>query len=166
MASITLKKNPIETSGTLPKVGSQAPEFTLVRADLSEVHLKDLPKKRKLLNIFPSLDTGTCAIALKTFYHKLQSHPEVLLINISKDLPFAQARFCKAEEVKDSETVSAFRSSFAKDYGLEIKTGPIAGLCSRCVIVLDENNKVLYTEQVPEISQEPNYDAALKALLA
>lgn len=164
MTTITFKKAPIETAGTLPKVGAQAPEFTLTKSDLTDLRLSSLPKKRKLLNIFPSLDTPVCALSVKHFYQALSSHPDIIVLNISKDLPFAQGRFCKAESLAHAETLSAFRSSFAKDYGLEIKSGPLTGLCSRVVIVLDENNRIVYTEQVPEIAQEPNYDAALSAL--
>lgn len=165
MAHITFKGQSIETAGSLPKLHTAAPEFVLVRNDLSETRLSALPKKKKLLNIFPSLDTGTCATSVKSFHSLLKGHPEVLLIDISKDLPFAQARFCRAESLSGNETLSAFRSTFAKDYGLEIKSGPLTGLCSRVVIVLDENNQVLYTEQVAEISKEPNYDKALASLL-
>lgn len=164
MTTITFKKNPIETVGILPKVGSQAPDFTLVRGDLSEAHLSDFPKQWKILNIFPSLDTGVCSLSVKQFNQQIADYPNVVVLNISKDLPFAQARFCKAENITHADTLSAFRSPFAKDYGLEIKTGGLTGLCSRAVIVLDENNKVVYVEQVPEIAQEPDYIAALGAL--
>lgn len=165
MTNITFKNQPMETVGTLPKVGSTAPAFTLVRQDLSEVRLSDLPAKKKVLNIFPSLDTQVCSLSVKTFYKELKGNQDVLVVNISKDLPFAQKRFCQTEHLVEVEVLSAFRSSFAKDYGLEIKTGPLAGLCSRAVIVLDENNRILYTEQVPEITQEPDYARALTALL-
>lgn len=155
---ITLKGNPIETNGTLPK--GRAPDFTLVRQNLSEVTLKDYQGKKKILNIFPSLDTATCSLSVKTFNEKA----DCLVLHISKDLPFAQKRFCGAEGLDHVETLSAFRSSFAKDYGLEITTGPLKGLCSRAVIVIDEQDNVIYTEQVPEITQEPNYDRALEAV--
>lgn len=164
MATITFKGKPIKTVGSLPKVGTTAPNFTLVRQDLSEAHLSDYSGKKKILNIFPSLDTKVCALSVKTFYEKLKNHPDVIVLDISKDLPFAQGRFCQAESLTRAEVLSAFRSTFARDYGLEIESGPLTGLCSRVVIVLDANNHVLYTEQVPEIAQEPDYNRALAAL--
>jgi thiol peroxidase len=162
MATITLKGNPIETVGELPKVGAKAPEFSLLKQDLSRVSLKDFPGK-KVLNIFPSIDTPVCATSVRKF-NELASKRGVPVLCISEDLPFALKRFCAAEGLDKVTPLSAFHSSFGKDYGLTIKTGPLAGLCSRTIVVLDENNSVLYTEQVPEIGQEPNYDAALAKL--
>ena len=162
MANITLKGNSIETVGDLPKVGSTVPDFSLLKQDLSRVSLKDFPGK-KVLNIFPSIDTAVCATSVRKF-NEAASKRGVQVLCISEDLPFAAKRFCGAENLDKVTTLSAFRSSFSKDYGLEIKTGPLAGLASRAVLVLDENNKVLYAEQVPEIAQEPNYDAALAKL--
>lgn len=164
MSTITFKESPIHTSGTLPKVGSSAPGFTLVKQDLSEITLSALPEKKKILNIVPSLDTGTCALSAKTFYQELSERDDVVLINISMDLPFAQSRFCKAAGLENAEAFSAFRSDFPTVYGVEITDGPLKGLCSRAVILLDENNKVLYTEQVSEITHEPNYEKLLEHL--
>ncbi|MBL7546113.1 MAG: thiol peroxidase [Bdellovibrionaceae bacterium] len=164
MASIKLKGNPIHTSGELPNVGSIIPDFKLVKSDLSEASLTTFAGKKKVLNIFPSIDTGTCAMSVRHFNKDAASAKNTVVINISADLPFAQKRFCGAEGITNAETLSTFRSTFAKDYGLQIQDGPLAGLCSRSVIVLDENNKVIYTEQVSDIVNEPNYDAAMKAL--
>lgn len=164
MANITLQGNAFQTSGNLPAKGSQAPDFKLVRADLSEATLATYAGKKKVLNIFPSIDTGTCATSVRQFNKSASDLNNVAVLNISADLPFAQKRFCGAEGIQNSETLSTFRSGFAKEYGLQIENGPLAGLCSRAVVVLDENNKVLYTEQVSEIAHEPNYAEALKAL--
>jgi thiol peroxidase len=162
MATITLKGNPIQTAGELPKVGTQAPDFSLLKQDLSRVSLKDYPGK-KVLNIFPSVDTAVCATSVRKF-NEIVSKQGITVLCVSEDLPFATKRFCGAENLDKVVALSAFRSSFGQDYGVEIKSGPLAGLASRAVVVLDENNKVLYTEQVPEIGQEPNYDAALSKL--
>jgi thiol peroxidase len=162
MANITLKGNPIETVGDLPKVGSKVPDFSLLKQDLSRASLKDFPGK-KVLNIFPSIDTAVCATSTRKF-NELAGKRGITVLCISEDLPFAQKRFCGAENLDKVVTLSGFRSSFSKDYGLEIKTGPLAGLMSRAVVVLDEHNAVLYNEQVPEIGQEPNYEAALSKL--
>jgi len=164
MAKITLKGNPFETSGNLPAVGSTSPDFKLVRTDLSEVTLESFTGKKKVLNIFPSIDTGTCATSVRQFNKEAASLSGVAVLNISADLPFAQQRFCGAEGIANAEALSTFRSEFATDFGLQMTNGPLAGLCSRAVIVLDEKNKVLYTEQVADIVNEPNYAAALKAL--
>jgi len=164
VAEITLKGNPIHTSGELPPVGATAKDFVLVSQDLAEVALSSFAGKRKVLNIFPSVDTKVCATSLKTFYNKLKSRDDVVVLNISADLPFAFKRFCGAEGVENAHTLSTFRSTFADDYGLKMVDGPLKGLCSRSVVVLDAHNKVIYTEQVPEIGQEPNYDAAIAAL--
>jgi thiol peroxidase len=162
MTTITLKGNAIQTVGELPKTGSKAADFSLLKQDLSRVSLKDFPGK-KVLNIFPSIDTAVCATSVRKF-NELASKRGVTVLCISEDLPFALKRFCGAEGLDKVVPLSAFRSSFGKDYGLEIQTGPLAGLCSRAIVVLDENNNVLYTEQVPEIGQEPNYEGALSKL--
>jgi thiol peroxidase len=163
VANITLKGNPIHTSGNLPAVGAIAPDFSLVAGDLSEKKLSAFTGKR-VLNIFPSIDTGVCATSVRTFNKKATTLKGVTVLNISMDLPFAAKRFCGAEGIENAVTLSAFRSSFAEQYGLKIVDGPLTGLCSRSVIVVDEGGKVVYTEQVPEIGQEPNYDAALAKL--
>jgi len=162
MATITLKGNPIETAGELPKVGSKAPDFSLLKQDLSRVSLKDFPGK-KVLNIFPSVDTAVCAASVRKF-NEIVSKRGVTVLCVSEDLPFALKRFCGAENLDKVVALSAFRSSFGQDYGVEMKSGPLAGLTSRSIVVLDENNQVLYTEQVPEIAQEPNYEAAVAKL--
>jgi thiol peroxidase len=164
MAQITLKGNPIRTVGNLPEKGSKAPDFTLTAQDLSDVTLASYAGKKKVLNIFPSMDTAVCAKSVKTFYDKLSAKNDVVVLNISADLPFAAKRFCGAEGIENAVTLSTFRSNFADAYGVKIMDGPLKGVCSRAVVVLDPNNKVLYTEQVPEIAQEPNYDKALAAL--
>lgn len=163
MATITLKGNAIATAGSLPAVGSTAPDFSLVRNDLSEATLETFAGKKKILSIFPSVDTPVCAASVRAFNEKAAGLDAVIL-NISADLPFAQKRFCGAEGIENCETLSSFRSSFADDYGVVITDPPLNGLCSRAIVVLDENNKVVYAEQVPEIAQEPNYDAAIAAL--
>jgi thiol peroxidase len=162
MATITLRGNAIETVGELPKVGSKAPDFSLLKQDLSRVSLKDFPGP-KVLNIFPSVDTAVCAASVRKF-NETASKRGLTVLCVSEDLPFALKRFCGAEGLDKVVALSAFRSSFGQDYGVEMKTGPLAGLCSRAVVVLDGDNTVLYTEQVPEIGQEPNYDAALAKL--
>lgn len=164
MSKVMFKGEPVEVVGDLPVNGTLAKDFFLLKGDLSEVTLDSYRGKAKILNIFPSLDTSVCAASVKTFYQKLTGRNDVVVLNISKDLPFAQQRFCQSEGMQNVETLSAFRSSFAKDYGVEIKTGVLKGLCSRNVLVLDENNRIIYTEQVSEITQEPDYEKALKAL--
>ena len=163
MTDIKLKGNTIHTSGALPAVGNPAPKLKLTRADLSDATLDDFPGK-KILNIFPSIDTPVCATSVRTFNQRASDRGDVAVLNISVDLPFALKRFCGAEGLDRVHALSAFRSSFARDYGLQIVDGPLAGLCSRAIVVLDDKNRVVYNEQVPEIAQEPNYDAALKAL--
>jgi thiol peroxidase len=156
MAQITLKGNPINTGGKLPEPGTFAPEFKLTGNDLQDKTLKDFTGKRIVLNIFPSLDTPVCAA----------NFINTAVLCISRDLPFAQARFCGAEGIKNVVTLSEFRDTdFGKDYGLEIVDSPMAGLLARAVIILDEKGRIIYTELVPEIAQEPNYDAALKVLV-
>ncbi len=164
MAQLTLKGNPINSSGSLPEVGASATDFTLVANDLSDATLATFSGKKKILSIFPSVDTGTCATSIRTFNEKAASLGDTVVLNISADLPFAQSRFCGAEGIENVQTLSSFRSTFSNDYGLTFSDGPLAGLCSRAIIVLDENNTVLHTEQVTEITEEPNYDAALAAI--
>lgn len=163
MAKITLKGNEIHTSGDLPRKGEKAPDFQLTKSDLSELSLKELSGV-KLLSIFPSIDTPVCQTALRHFYQELTKQKEVTVVNISCDLPFALSRFCAVEGMSDALTLSAFRSDFPKQYGVEIVDGPVKGLCARAVLILDEENRVLYSELVPEIAQEPDYAAALKVL--
>ena len=161
--AVTLGGNPITVSGNFPKPGDAAPDFKLVSGDLSEVSLSDFAGKKKLLNIVPSLDTGVCATSTKKF-NDAALNGAVLMV-ISADLPFAQGRFCGAEGTKNVVTLSTMRGAeFKRAYGVDITDGPLAGVTARAVVVLDENNKVLYSELVPEIKQEPNYEAALAAL--
>lgn len=164
MAKITLKGNPVNTIGNLPAKGSTAGGFALVKTDLSEVTLDTYAGKRKVLNIFPSVDTPTCAMSVRQFNEKASAMKNTVVLNVSADLPFALKRFCGTEGIENAEAVSTFRSAFAREWGLEITDGPLKGLCSRAVVVLDENNKVLHTEQVSEIANEPNYQAAVDAL--
>lgn len=164
MAKITLGGEETETSGELPAVGSQAKGFQLVGGGLSPVTLEDFSGKRKLLNIFPSIDTGVCAQSVREFYRRLAGLDDVVVLNISMDLPFAQQRFCDAEQLENAVTLSAFNSSFPEDYGVKIMGGPFAGLCARAVLILDETNQVVYQQLVPEIGSEPDYLAALGAL--
>lgn len=165
MAQITLKGNAINTIGVLPKVGSKAPDFKLVKNDLSEGTLSDYIGQRLVLNIFPSLDTGTCAASVRHFNAEASKLENTSVLCISKDLPFAQARFCGAEGLNDVHNLSDFRTGkFGKDYGVEIIDGPLAGLESRAVVVIDEAGTVIYTEQVGEIVDEPDYDSALAVL--
>jgi thioredoxin-dependent peroxiredoxin len=165
MTKITLKGNPIETIGKLPKVGKKAPKFKLVKNDLTIARLKDFKGKKILLNITPSLDTGVCAASLRKFNEEAASLEDTVIINVSKDLPFAQARFCGAEGIENAITLSDFRNGkFGKKYKVTIKTGPMKGLLSRAVVVVDEDGMVKYTQQVPEIIDEPNYEEALAAL--
>ena len=165
MANITLKGNAIKTVGKLPKVGKKAPSFKLVATNLSETKLKNFKGKKLLLNITPSLDTGVCAASLRKFNEAGAQLENTVVINISKDLPFAQARFCGAEGIKNAITLSDFQTkNFGKKYGVTIKTGPMKGLHSRAVVAINEEGTVVYTEQVGEIIEEPNYEAALAAL--
>ena len=165
MANITLGGNPIKTSGELPQNGTAAPEFTLVKADLSPVSLADFKGSKLVLNIFPSIDTGTCATSVRKFNEQAASLENTKVLCISRDLPFAQKRFCGAEGLDNVITLSDFKDgAFGNNYGLTIADGPLAGLHSRAVVVLDENGNVKYTEQVSEIADEPNYENALAAL--
>ena len=165
MASITLKGAAIHTSGELPRPGSKAPGFKLTGADLSDVGLNQFAGKKKILNIVPSLDTGVCATSAQKFSREIAKLGGVVLLNISADLPFAAQRFCESHSLKNVVTLSTFRSpAFGKDYGAVIVDGPLAGLMSRAVVVLDEHGRVVHAQQVPEIAQEPDYAAALAAL--
>jgi len=164
MANITLKGNNITTLGNLPALGEQAPEFTLVNVDLSRSSLSELKGSRVLLNIFPSIDTGICAASVRHFNEDAAALENTKVLCISRDLPFAHARFCGAEGIENVTSMSDISGAFGKAYNLEINSGPMAELHSRCVIVLDEEGKVIYSEQVPEIVQEPNYAAALASL--
>lgn len=164
MAKITLGGNPISTLGNIPATGSRIPDFKLVGGDLAEKTLSDFTGKRKVLNIVPSLDTGVCAASARRFNQLAGQMDNTVVLIISADLPFAQKRFCEAEGLDNVITLSSFRSSFADDYKLRISDGKLQGLNSRCVIVTDENNQIIYTEQVPEIGQEPDYDSALAVL--
>jgi thiol peroxidase len=165
MSKVTFKGSPMETVGTLPAVGSKGPDFSLAGADLADVTLKAFAGKRKVLNIVPSLDTGVCAKSARRFNADVAALKDVVLLTISADLPFASKRFCDAEGLTRVVTLSTFRSpAFGKAYGVQIAAGPLAGLMSRAVVVLDAQDKVVYTEQVKEITDEPNYDSALAAL--
>lgn len=165
MAQITLRGNAIHTSGDLPKVGSAAPAYTLVRTDLSEVSGLDLAGKRVVLNIFPSIDTPTCAASVRKFNARANEKPNTTVLCISADLPFAQKRFCGAEGLDNVVPASNFRSSdFGQAYGVTLVDGPLKGLLARAVVVIDATGKVVHTELVPEIAQEPDYDAALAVL--
>lgn len=167
MATINLKGTPINTIGDLPLAGSKAPSFKLVKTDLSTLTLEELKGKRVLLNIFPSLDTDVCAASVRQFNKMAGDYPNTIVVCVSKDLPFAHNRFCSTEGLNDVVTASDFRDgSFGRDYGVTIADGPLAGLHSRAVVVLNEGGEVLYNEQVPDIVQEPDYSAALAALVA
>jgi thiol peroxidase len=163
MAKITLKGNPVQTQGSLPPVGAPAPDATLTGMDLSDKKLSSIPGKR-VLNIFPSIDTGVCATSVRTFNKRATEKPGVTVINVSMDLPFALKRFCGAEGIEKALSFSGFRGDFGQKYGVTIQDGGLAGLYSRAVVVIDEGGKVVHAEQVPEIGQEPNYDAALAKL--
>lgn len=167
MATVTLKGQPINTSGSLPAVGSEAPDFRLVTVDLADKTLADYRGKKKLLNIFPSVDTGVCAKSVREFHQRAAALPDTVVLNISADLPFAHKRFCAAEGIAGVEALSMMRSKdFARAYGVLLEDGPMAGLAARAVVVLEAQDRVAYTELVPEIGQEPNYEAALQALQA
>lgn len=165
MSTVTLKGNPVSIGGVLPAAGQAAPGFRLTGGDLKDVSLHDYAGKRKVLNIYPSIDTPTCATSTRKFNEKAGGLANTVVLCIAADLPFAMSRFCAAEGLKNVVTLSTFRAhGFAKDYGVAIENGPLAGLTARAVVVLNEDNKVLHTELVKEIADEPNYDAALKAL--
>ncbi|MEJ2553435.1 MAG: thiol peroxidase [Gammaproteobacteria bacterium] len=165
MATITLKGDPVHTNGELPAVGGAAPDFNLVTKDLADVQLAAYKGKKKILNIVPSLDTAVCAASTKKFNEYAKGRDDLVVLTVSADLPFAQSRFCEAEGIDNVTTLSMMRSrNFAKDYGMLIQDGPLAGITARAVVVLDEYDKVMYTELVPEITQEPNYERALAAM--
>jgi len=165
MAKITFKGNPVATIGELPKVGSPAPAFSLTKNDLSAVGNQDLAGKNVVLNIFPSIDTGVCATSVRKFNEQAAALPNTVVLCVSKDLPFAMKRFCGAEGIEKVTTASWFRGpDFGKDYGVLMTDGPLAGLFARAVVVLDGSGKVVHTELVPEIAQEPNYDRAIAAV--
>ncbi len=164
MATVTLKGNPFQTVGNLPAIGAKAPAFTLTGAGLADVKLSDFAGKRLVLNIFPSVDTPTCATSVRTFNKALSSLQNTVVLNVSADLPFAQARFCGAEGLENVQNGSSFRSSFGQDYGVTFANGPLAGLLSRAVVVINEQGTVVHTEQVAETADEPCYEAALKVL--
>ncbi|WP_458071307.1 thiol peroxidase [Rhodanobacter sp. BL-MT-08] len=165
MSQVTLRGNPIKVDGTFPSTGSKAPAFKLVGKDLADVTLANFSGKRKVLNIFPSVDTPTCAASVRHFNESASQLDNTVVLCISADLPFAQARFCGAEGLDNVVTLSTLRGhEFIKDYGVALAEGPFAGLTARAVVVLDEQDKVIHTELVGEIANEPNYDAVLAAL--
>jgi thioredoxin-dependent peroxiredoxin len=165
MATITLQGNEIHTAGEFPRVGGKAPDFTLTDRDLNDVSLSRWMGKKKLLSVFPSVDTPVCAISTRKFNDYARTHEDTVMLMISADLPFAQKRFCGAEALSNVVTLSTMRSNdFARGYGVLITDGPLAGLTARAILVLDENDTVVHAELVPEIGSEPDYEAALKAL--
>ena len=164
MAQVTLRGNPFNTSGELPAVGSSAPGFSLVGSDLSEINADSLSGKKVVLNIFPSIDTPTCATSVRTFNERAAGRDDTVVLCVSEDLPFAAGRFCGAEGIENVKTGSAFRGSFAEDFGVRLEDGPLAGLTARSVVVLDADGTVVHTELVGEIADEPDYDAAIAAL--
>lgn len=165
MAEITFKGNTIHTSGEIVKSGNKAPDFQLVSQNLEDKTLKDFKDKRKLLLIVPSLDTDVCATCAKKLNHFAMDHADFAIVVVSADLPFAQKRFCTSENLNNLVTLSMMRSKdFATDYGVLIEDGPLKGLCARALLVVDKDNKVIYSELVPEITEEPNYDKAFEAL--
>ncbi|MDY3362494.1 thiol peroxidase [Riemerella anatipestifer] len=164
MAKLTLKGNEISSVGELPKLGETIKDFNLVASDLSEKTKNDFSGKRKVLNIFPSIDTGVCAASARKFNEEASKLDNTIVINISRDLPFALGRFCAAEGLNNVETLSDFRSNFGEEFGVTLVDSPLKGLLSRAVVITDENDKVIYTEQVSEITNEPNYEAALASL--
>jgi thioredoxin-dependent peroxiredoxin len=164
MAEVTLRGNPIHTSGELPGVGTAAPDFTVTGSALGDVSKADFAGKKLVMNIFPSLDTPTCAQSVRTFNERAASLEDTVVLCVSADLPFAQNRFCGAEGIENVQTGSTFRSSFGADYGVTLVDGPLAGVLARAVVVVDADGSVAYTQLVPEIGQEPDYDAALAAL--
>jgi len=164
MATVTLQGNPIDTIGELPAVGSVAPAFTLVQADLSEIKLSEFGGKTVILNIFPSIDTPTCATSVREFNQKAAGLDNVVVICVAADLPFALGRFCGAEGIENVKVGSTFRSTFGEDYGVTFSTGPLVGILSRSVVVVGADGVVLHSEQVAETADEPNYAAALSAV--
>ena len=164
MAHVTLRGNPFDTNGELPPVGSPAPDFSLVGSDLSEITAESLQGKNVVLNIFPSIDTPTCAKSVRAFNERAAGRDDTVVVCVSEDLPFAAGRFCGAEGIANVKTGSAFRSTFAEDYGVRLENGPLAGLTARSVVVVDADGTVVHTQLVGEIADEPDYDAAMAAL--
>jgi thioredoxin-dependent peroxiredoxin len=165
MSTFTFKGTPHQTAGTLPEVGKQAPDFELTLSNFTSLTLADLTGKKAVLNIFPSIDTGVCAASVRKFNELAAGLENTTVVCISKDLPFAHKRFCDAEGINGVQTASQFKDqSFSEAYGVDMLSGPLPGLMSRAIVVIDANGKVLHTEQVAELAQEPNYDAALSAL--
>ena len=164
MTDITLNGTPVHTHGSLPTVGTKAPEFSLVGNDLSPVTLADFAGSRLILNIFPSVDTGVCAMSVRTFNERAAGLENTTVLCISRDLPFAQARFCGAEGIENVTVASDFRTTFGEDYGVTLISGPLEGLLARAVIVVDEKGTVVHSQLVPEITTEPDYEAAIAAL--
>ncbi|GAB5538421.1 MAG: thiol peroxidase [Salibacteraceae bacterium] len=165
MATITFKGDQITTTGSLPKSGEAAPKFTLTNDSMQDITLDDFKGQKLVLNIFPSIDTGICAMSARRFNQEASGMENTTILNVSKDLPFAQKRFCGAEGLEDVKNASEFKNTgFSSNYHVIMESGPLAGLFSRAVVIIDESGKVVYTEQVPEIVQEPNYEKALAAL--
>lgn len=164
MATITFQTNSIQTNGELPAVGSDAPNFSLTTIELEDVTLADYAGKRKVLSIVPSLDTPTCAASARKFNQKAAHFENTVVLIVSADLPFAQCRFCEIEGLNDVVALSTFRSSFAKDYGVEISDSALVGLTARAIVIIDEQDKILYTQLVPELAHEPDYEAVFAAL--
>jgi len=164
MTDITLNGTPVHTHGSLPTVGAKAPEFSLVGNDLSPVTLADFAGSRVILNIFPSVDTGVCAMSVRTFNERAAGLENTTVLCVSRDLPFAQARFCGAEGIENVSVASDFRTTFGEDYGVTMISGPLEGLLARAVIVVDEKGTVIHSQLVPEITTEPDYEAAIAAL--
>lgn len=165
MAQITFKGNPFNTAGKLPAAGGPAPDFSVTKSDLADTGLRDYAGKRLVLNIFPSIDTPVCANSVRKFNEEAGKLANTVVLCVSRDLPFAQKRFCAAEGLGNVVTASEYRNdSFSDAYGVRIVDGPLAGLLSRAVVVVDESGKIIHTEQVPEIAQEPDYAAAIAAL--
>ena len=164
MTTIQFKGNPIHTVGALPEVGSQAADFSLVTTDLSEKKLSEFKGKNVILNIFPSVNTGVCAASVREFNKDAADLPNSVVLCISKDLPFAQSQFCGAEGIKNVVMLSDFRTDFGHQYGVQMADGPLQGLLSRAVVVINPEGKIIYEEQIPEISEEPNYKKALAAI--
>ncbi len=164
MTTITFQNNPIQTCGELPAIGSDAPNFSLTNIDLNDVTLENYAGKRKILSIVPSLDTPTCAASARKFNQKASNLENTIVLIVSADLPFAQCRFCETEVLDDIQVLSTFRSSFAIDYGVQICDSILAGLMARAIVIIDEQNKILYTQLVPELAHEPDYEAVFSAL--
>jgi thiol peroxidase len=164
MATTALGGNPVSTVGDLPSIGAPAPSFTLTGADLSDVTVDGFAGKKVVLNIFPSIDTAVCAMSVRAFNERISGRDDAVVVCVSEDLPFAQSRFCGAEGLANVVTASTFRSDFGEAYGVEMADGKLAGLLARAVVVIDESGTVVHSQLVPEIAQEPDYDAAMAAL--